>query len=83
MNTDEQDRIAHQAADRAVEKTFAILGVDIKNPREIEDFRKDLRLANYMRRWLEKGIMATAGVIVVAACAALVIGIQTKLGMAK
>ena len=32
------------AADRAVKKVFAILGVDVDKPESVEEFREDLRL---------------------------------------
>jgi hypothetical protein len=32
-----------EIADRAVRKTFAILGVNIDNPESVEEFRQDLR----------------------------------------
>ncbi|WP_286931355.1 hypothetical protein [Marinobacter sp.] len=83
MSEHNHDQIAQEAADRAVAKVFAMLGVDIKNPRQIEDFRMDLRLARYMRQWLEKGVMATAGILFVGLCAAVFVGIQTKLGVGK
>lgn len=63
--TDEQreeylhaDDIARKAADTAVCKVFAILGVDIADPRQVEEFRQDLRFGGKLRRAADKGFMA-------------------------
>ena len=39
-----------EAADRAVKKVFAILGVDIDRPESVEEFREDLRFGKRMRK---------------------------------
>jgi hypothetical protein len=43
MTTQAHEQISQEAADRAVKKVFAILGVNIDEPKEVEDFREDLR----------------------------------------
>lgn len=58
MDHDEFDVAAEKAARRAVKKTFAILGVNIDNPREVEEFRRDLRFAGDLRRNTNRGVWA-------------------------
>lgn len=43
------------AADIAVKRTFAILGVDIDDPKGVEEFRQDLRFGSTLRRASERG----------------------------
>ena len=69
--TDREKRITEDAADKAVAKTFAILGVDINNPSDVEDFRKDLRFSCDLRKAMDKGKMAFIGAIAVAFAAML------------
>lgn len=71
---------ADDAADRAVKKVFAILGVDVDNPEKVEEFRKSLRWSDSMRRMADHGWLAFIGVIVVAISAALWAGIVAKVG---
>jgi hypothetical protein len=63
--------IASDAADCAVRKVFAILGVDIDVPKEVEDFRENLRFGAYMRKMVDRGGIAIfvtlCGIILVAA----------------
>jgi len=68
-----------EAADRAVRKVFAILGVDIDSPAEVEAFREDLRFGRWMRRAADKGLMAFIGVVAAGIAAALWAGI-TRFG---
>lgn len=70
---------ASDAADTAVRKVFAILGVDIENPESIERFREDLRFGGKMRRAADHGMLAVVGLIVVALGAAMWAGIVTKI----
>lgn len=71
-----------QAADDAVRKVFAILGVDIGVPKDVEQFRENLRFGASMRRAADKGVAvmmaAIVGTIVVASLTALWVGIVTK-----
>jgi len=69
-----------EAADRAVKKVFAILGVDIDRPESVEEFREDLRFGKKMRKAADHGFLAIVGLIVVALGAALWAGIVAKLG---
>jgi hypothetical protein len=66
-----------EAADKVLKKTFAIFGVDIEKPEQVEKFRQDLRFGGTMHRFADRGMMATitviAGVIVTALGYGLVI----------
>lgn len=69
-----------EAADRAVKKVFAILGVDIERPESVEEFREDLRFGKRMRKAADHGFLALIGLIVVGLGAALWAGIVSKAG---
>lgn len=62
-----------------MKKVFAILGVDIDVPREVEQFRENLRFGASMRRAADKGMLTVIGVLVTAMLAALWAGIVSKL----
>jgi hypothetical protein len=64
-----------EIADRAVKKTFAILGVDIDKPESVEEFRQDLRFCKRLRKIADHGTLAFFGAVAVAVVAALWIGI--------
>jgi len=68
-----------EAADEAVKKVFAILGVDIDVPKEVEEFRENLRFGASMRRAADKGMLTIIGVLVTAMLAALWAGIVSKI----
>lgn len=74
----EHEILVRQAADEAVKKMFAILGVNVDEPREVEEFRENLRFGASMRRAADKGLMVTVSVIVVAALSALWVGVINK-----
>lgn len=46
---------ANEAADAAVKKVFAILGIDIDDPKQVEEFRQDLRFAGSLRQDVKDG----------------------------
>ena len=71
---------ATEAADTAVKKVFAILGVDVDVPKEVEQFRENLRFGASMRRAADKGMLTIIGVLVTAMLAALWAGIVSKIG---
>jgi len=50
--------LADKAAQVAVKETFAIMGVDVDNPHDVEDFRRGLRFGNDMRKMADKGKIA-------------------------
>ena len=68
------------AADRAVKKVFAILGVDIDKPESVEEFREDLRFGKRMRKAADHGFLALVGLFVVGLGAIIWAGIMAKLG---
>jgi len=59
---------AELAAESAVRKVFAILGVDIDKPESVEEFREDLRWGKRMRRASDRGWLAIVSLI----CAGIV-----------
>lgn len=69
-----------EAADEAVKKVFAILGVDVDVPKEVEEFRENLRFGASMRRAADKGMLTIIGVLVTAMLAVLWAGIMAKMG---
>lgn len=71
---------AQESAELAVKKVFAILGVDIDVPKEVEEFRENLRFGATMRRASDRGMLAIVGAVAVALMAALWAGIVSKFG---
>ena len=71
MNEYQQRQLIDEGADKAVKTTFAILGVDIDDPKDVEDFRKDLRFSNQMRSFMDKGQIAFVSGIAIAMAAGL------------
>lgn len=51
------------AAKKAVKEVFALLGVDIDNPKQVEEFREDLRFGGRLRRAADKGFFAAVTVM--------------------
>lgn len=74
------DDLCQEAADRAVAKVFAILGVDVHKPESVEEFREDLRFGKRLRRASDHGMLAIIGLISVGLAAALWTGIVTRVG---
>ena len=68
-----------EIADKAVRKTFAILGVDIDNPESIEEFRQDLRFGKRLRTIADHGTLAFFAAVAVAIVGAIWIGISQSL----
>lgn len=68
-------QMADKAADAAVKKVFAILGVDIDVPKDVEEFRENLRFGASLRRAADRGSMAVVGAVAVTGLAALGAGI--------
>jgi len=66
---------AEQAADCAVRKVFAILGVDVDKPESVEEFREDLRFGRKLRRIADNSMLALFGVVAVGLAAAVWTGI--------
>lgn len=68
-----------EIADRAVRKTFAILGVNIDNPESVEEFRQDLRFGKKLRKLSDHGTMAFFAAVAIAIVGALWIGITQSI----
>lgn len=81
--TDLRCRLAEDAADAAsdaaVKKTFAILGVDVDDPAEVENFRRGLRVGQTLQRAFDKGAVVAVSLIVAALIGALWLGIVERL----
>lgn len=81
-NKDECTRLAKDLADlsaeKAVRKTFSILGVDVDKPHEVEEFRQDLRFGGRLRRAADKSFITAVTVITVALLSAVWVGIMFK-----
>ncbi len=73
------EEAARAAANEAVRQTFAIMGVDIDKPENIEEYRKDLRFGGTLRKTAEKGITTFVMVLAGMAAAAFVAGIGLKI----
>lgn len=67
------------AAEKAVRKVFAILGVDITKPESVEEFREDLRFGKRLRKAADQGALALMGVLVAALAAAVWAGITSMI----
>ena len=68
-----------ESAEMAVKKVFAILGVNIDVPKEVEEFRENLRFGATMRRAADRGMLAFVAVLVGAIAVALWAGIISKI----
>ena len=71
------------AADRAVKKVFAILGVDVDRPESVAEFQEDLRFGRKMRRAADHGQLAFIGALTVAMAAALWAGVVKSVSSAN
>lgn len=58
-----EDKISEEAAHVAVYKVFFALGVDVNDPKSMEDFREDLRFGKKLRRLADKGVMFTFSIV--------------------
>jgi hypothetical protein len=74
-------QVIEQSVERAVKKTFAILGVDINDPESVEEFRQDLRFGKRMRKMADHGQLALVAMFFMGLGWALYEGIKAKLGM--
>ena len=73
------ERMSEDAAEHAVKKVFAILGVDIDRPESVEEFREDLRFGKRMRKIADHGTLALFGVFAAGLAAALWAGIVSNI----
>jgi len=73
------ERMSEDAAEHAVKKVFAILGVDIDRPESVEEFREDLRFGRRLRKVADHGLLAFFGVVAAAFAAAVWAGIVSNI----
>ena len=73
------ETISEEAAEIAVKKVFAILGVDLDRPESVEEFREDLRFGRKLRKVADHGMLAFFGVVAAALAAAVWAGIVSKI----
>jgi hypothetical protein len=73
-------KYSETAAKEAVKQVFAILGVDIDDPRQVKEFQKDLMFGQAMRKAADRGQIVFAGIVVSALAYALFAGIVEKIG---
>lgn len=52
-----------QSIDKAVCRTFSIVGVDVNNPASVSEFQADLRFGKNLRKFADRGKMAFAAAI--------------------
>ena len=69
---------AAEAAEIAVKRAFAILGVDIDKPESVEEFREDLRFGKRLRKGADHGFLAFVAILTTGIAAALWAGITSK-----
>lgn len=69
---------ALEAAELAVKRVFAILGVDIDKPESVEEFREDLRFGKKLRKGADHGFLAFVAILTTGIAAALWAGITSK-----
>jgi hypothetical protein len=71
MTPDDVNRIAEEAADRALGKLFLTLGVDLSDPKAVIAFQDDLRFLNQWRDSTQavkrKALLTVVGVIITGA----------------
>jgi hypothetical protein len=77
------ESVSAAAADRAVKKVFAILGVDVDRPESVEEFRSDLRFGRKLRKIADHGTIAFIGVVAAALAAAVWAGIVSNISGGK
>lgn len=69
--SEESEALVHQAARAAAKEVFAMLGVDVDDPQEVELFRRDLRFAGDLRRSTVKALGAFIVAVIGAGTAAI------------
>jgi len=70
---------ANSAAEKAVKKTFAILGVDIERPEQVAEFQDALRFGKKLFKLADHGVLVMVGALALLFVAAVVVGIKVKL----
>lgn len=69
-----------EAANKAVKKVFAILGVDIDKPESVEEFREDHRFGRKMRKAADHGALALVGLIIIGLGSLVWSGVLAQIG---
>ena len=69
-----------RSAELAVKKVFAILGVNIDEPKEVASFQENLRFAATLRQAADRGMFAFAVLLVTGAAAMIWAGILASVG---
>ena len=72
-------QFADSSAERAVEKTFAIFGVNIHEPKEVAAFQDSLRFNERLKKMADKGVIALWVAFVSFLGISLYIGIKYKI----
>lgn len=75
-------RYSEQAVESAVKRVFAVMGIDVDDPKDVEEFRKDLRFGQSMRKASDKGLLVFIGSVAAAFAYALWAGVSAKLAAA-
>ena len=57
------ETVSEKAADKAVKRVFAILGVDINKPESVEEFREDLRFGKKLRKLADHGVFVLVALL--------------------
>lgn len=73
------DEVSREAATNAVRDVFDKLGVDVDDPRSLEEFRDGLRFGQKLNKRADYAVLAIIGVIAVGVAAALWQGIIVKI----
>jgi len=73
------ESLSSDAAESAVKKVFAILGVDIDRPESVEEFREDLRFGRKLRKVADHSMLAFFAGVAAALTAAVWAGIVSRI----
>ncbi len=79
VNMGDQQIDVEMVIKKAVKDTFYVIGVDVDDPKDVEEFRKDLRFSGSLRSLANKGATVFWLGIVAALGAALWVGIVSKI----
>ncbi|MDR2366434.1 MAG: hypothetical protein LBD68_11395 [Zoogloeaceae bacterium] len=70
--------VARRASEMTLEKTFAILGVDIHDPQQVADFQDSLRYLARLKKISDHGILALVAALSVGLVGVIFLGFITK-----
>lgn len=77
--SDDRCKYSDESAKMAVKQVFAILGIDVDDPEKVEEFRKDLRFGQDLRKARDKGVVAVAVALSLSILGFVAAGIIDKL----